>query len=399
LQETNVINFRPDAFIPYGRQSIDENDINAVIEVLQSNWLTSGPKISEFEAAVADYAGAQEAVAVSSGTAALHAAIYALNISVNDEVILPPITFAATANAIIYQGGTPVLADVSPDTLLIDPAQVEKRITDKTKAIIGVDYSGHPCDYDALRAIAEKYGLYLIADSCHAIGALYKDQHISRLADLTVLSFHPVKHITTGEGGMVLTNIDRLVERMRRFRNHGIDVDASQRQTNGSWHYQITDTGFNYRLTDIQCALGLSQMKKLPVFLARRRQIAGQYDRSLLRIKGIVPLTVKSDVRHAYHLYVIRVQNGLSRRQMFQHLREAGIGVNVHYIPIHHHPYYQKTLGYQKGDFPVADTAYEEIISLPIFPDMTDGEVETVLKTINMFTRTQGGEINDTVRQ
>ncbi|MCP4566239.1 MAG: aminotransferase class I/II-fold pyridoxal phosphate-dependent enzyme, partial [FCB group bacterium] len=247
--------------IPYGRQSIDEEDIQSVVEVLRSDWLTTGPKVDAFEHALADYVGAEYGVAVSSGTAALHCAMYALGIGPGDEVILPPMTFAATANCVVFLGGTPVFADVQPDTLLIDPVAVEKKITKRTRAIIAVDYAGQPCDYDSLRDIANSHGLSLIADGCHALGAVYKGHRVGSLADMTVFSFHPVKHITTGEGGMITTNDPKFAGRMRRFRNHGIDTDFRQREQQGSWYYEMVDLGYNYRITDMQCALGLSQLK------------------------------------------------------------------------------------------------------------------------------------------
>ncbi|WP_456324643.1 UDP-4-amino-4,6-dideoxy-N-acetyl-beta-L-altrosamine transaminase [Desulfonauticus submarinus] len=372
-------------YIPYGCQSIDEDDIVSVCSVLRSDWLTTGPKVSEFEQAIANYVGARYAVAVSSGTAALHCAMYALGIGPGDEVIMPPITFAATANCVCYMGGRPVFADVEPDTLLINPDDVEKQITPKTKAIIAVDYAGQPCDYDKLQVLAKKYGLALVADGCHALGAKYKGKKVGSLADLTVFSFHPVKHITTGEGGAIVTDNEELAERMRKFRNHGISLDAQQREKIGSWFYEIEELGYNYRITDIQCALGISQLKKLPVFLKRRREIARQYDLAFKDIKEIFPLTVKKNILHAYHLYVVRLNSklaGMDRKDLFQKLRKKGIGVNVHYIPVHLHPFYRRKFGYGLGLCPVAEDAYEEILSLPIFPGMGDGDVERVVEAV-----------------
>ena len=260
---------------------MDEADIEAVIQVLRSDWLTTGPKVEAFEQAVAQYGGATYGVAVNSGTAALHAAMYAIGIGPGDEVIVPAMTFAATANSVVYQGGTPVFADVEPQTLLLDPRQVVAKITPRTKAVVAVDYAGQPCDYTALRDIAEKHGVYLIADACHALGGAYQGKPVGSLADLTVFSFHPVKHITTGEGGMVVTAYSELAERMRMFRNHGITSDHRQRDQRGTWYYEMTDLGYNYRLTDLQCALGLSQLQKLAAWLSRRQMIAGCYDASL----------------------------------------------------------------------------------------------------------------------
>jgi len=439
-------------FIPYGRQQIDEDDIQAVVDVLRSDWLTTGPKVGEFEQAVADYVGAKHAVAVSSGTAALHAAMYAIGIEQGDEVIVPPMTFAATANCVVFQGGTPVFADVDSCTLLIDPNEVEAKITPKTKAIIAVDYAGQPCDYDALRRIAERHDLILVADACHALGAEYKGKKVGTLADLTVFSFHPVKHITTGEGGMVTTDDSEFVERMRMFRSHGITRNPNkftvyrspftdQRQTtdheqritdndfqrttdNGQrstslWFYEMQDLGYNYRITDIQCALGLSQLKKLPKFLERRHEIAALYDKALADIPGIEPLGLRADVlpatqskdrpssfsfspssmlsalcamrsSHSYHLYVIRIDSnisGIDRTALFTKLWEKGIGVNVHYIPVHLHPFYREKFHTVTGLCPMVEAAYEQIISLPMFPGMTDENVEQVILTLKKIIR------------
>jgi perosamine synthetase len=379
-------------FIPYGRQSIDEKDVAAVCSVLRSDWLTTGPKVAEFEQAVADYVGAKYAVAVSSGTAALHAAMYAIGIKLGDKVIIPPITFAATANCVVYQGGTPVFADVDPDTLLLDPAKVEEKITEKTKAIIGVDYAGQPCDWDRLREIADRHKLRLVADGCHALGAEYKGRKVGSLADMTVFSFHPVKHITTGEGGMITTDNAELTERMRLFRNHGITRDPKcfspltsdlrPPTSDFSWFYEIVDLGYNYRMTDFQCALGISQLQKLPKFLKRRREIAARYDEAFSGLSGINPLAVRPDVLHAYHIYVIRVDSGalgIDRTTLFTSLREKGIAINVHYIPVHFHPFYMEKFHACPGLCPVAEAAYEQIISLPMFPGMTDENVEKVV--------------------
>lgn len=367
--------------IPYGRQSIDEDDIQNVVGVLRSDWLTTGPMVEKFERAVAEYVDAKFAVAVSSGTAALHAAMYALNVRSGDEIILPPMTFVATANCIVYQGGTPVFAEVESDTLLIDPEKVEEKITQKTKAIITVDYAGQPCEYDTIRKITDKYGLALLTDGCHALGAEYKDKKVGALADMTVFSFHPVKHITTGEGGMVVTDDAIFMERMKNFRNHGITSDFRAREEHGTWHYEMKDLGYNYRITDIQCALGVSQMKKLPAFLSRRREIAGIYDDAFKNSEEITPLAVRGKVRHAYHLYVIRIK-GTERSKVFKVLREQGIGVNVHYIPVHLHPFYNQRFGTGPGLCPVAENAYEEIISLPMFPGMSDLDIDKVITAI-----------------
>ncbi len=369
--------------IPYSRQIIEEEDISSVIEVLRSDWLTTGPKVLEFEEKFANQVGARYAISVSSGTAALHSAMFALGIGCGDEVIVPAITFAASANCVVYQGGTPVFVDVDPDTLLIDPSQVEVKINQRTKAIVAVDYAGHPCDYDRLREIAIHHDLYLVADACHSLGGKYKGRNVGTLADLTVFSFHPVKHITTGEGGMVVTDCLEFAERIRRFRNHGISIDHSQRAEEGTWYYEMLDLGYNYRLSDIQCALGVSQLNKLGKRVSRRQEIARHYDKAFSEILEISPLMTRPEVSHAYHLYVIRLvleRLREGRERIFKSLRSEGIGVNVHYIPVHLHPFYRKHFGTKIGDCPVAERSYERIISIPIFPAMKDQDIERVIE-------------------
>lgn len=368
--------------IPYGKQFIDEDDIQAVVEILRSDWLTTGPKVAEFESAFANYVGAKEAVAVSSGTAALHASMYALGIGPGDEVIVPAITFVATANCVVFLGGKPVFCDVDAGSLLIDPSLLEAKVTPRTKAVIAVDYTGQPCDYDAILKTTRKHGLYLAADSCHALGGEYMGKKVGTIADVTAFSFHPVKHITTGEGGMVVTNDSKLADRMRLFRNHGINIDYRQREENGTWFYELVDLGFNYRLTDIQCALGMSQLKKLPKWIERRTQIAKKYDQAFAEIDEIEPLQVRENVKHAYHLYVVRLSDEIEKARVFKKLRESDIGVNVHYIPVHLHPYYRKAFGTNPGLCPIAEGAYEKILSLPIFPAMTEENVESVIESV-----------------
>jgi perosamine synthetase len=376
--------------LPYGHQWLDDEDIAAVVKALRSDWLTTGPKVDEFERAFAEAVGAKEAVAVSSGTAALHAAMYAVGIGPGDEVIVPAMTFAASANCVVFQGGMPVFADVSPDTLLLDPVQVEARVTPRTKAIIAVDYAGQPCDYDALRAIACKHGLTLVADACHALGGTYKGRPVGSLADLSVFSFHPVKHITTGEGGMITMDDPQLARRMRIFRNHGITSDHRQREQQGSWFYEMVDLGYNYRITDIQCALGLSQLRKLSAWVKRRQEIAQRYNAAFAEVPAVRPLDVRAEVSHAYHLYVVRLdltRLQVTRGQVFAALRAEGIGVNVHYIPVHLHPFYRERFGTKPGMCPAAEAAYEQIVSLPIFPQMMDTDVEDVIRAVRKVVR------------
>ncbi len=365
------------SFIPYGRQCIDQDDIQAVIDVLQSDYLTTGPAVARFEGDVCAFTGAKYGIAVSNGTAALHAAMHALGISKGDEVIVPPITFVATSNAVLYCGGAPVFADVIEDTLLIDPVAVEAAITPRTKAIIAVDYAGQPCDWDALRSIADKHGLALVADACHAIGAEYKGRKVGTLADITVFSFHPVKHITTGEGGMAVTDNAEYAEKMHHFRGHGITTTAAEREKMGGWYYEMQELGYNYRITDFQCALGSSQLKKLPQWIAKRNALAQEYDIAFAG-SSVRPLTKRNDALHAYHLYVVRVEH---RDRKFKELRDAGIGVNVHYMPVYLHPYYQG-LGYKKGLCPVAEKIFSEILTLPLWVGMEALELSRVSKAL-----------------
>jgi perosamine synthetase len=367
-------------FIPYGRQSIDSQDIQAVVEVLGSDWLTTGPAVDAFEKAFAQAAGTSHAVAVSNGTAALHAALHAAGVGPGDEVVVPPMTFAATANAVLYCGAKPVFCDVRPDDLLLDPALVEARITPRTRAILAVDYAGHPCDYDALRAIADANGLKLLADACHAVGGSYRQRPVGSLADFSTFSFHPVKHMTTGEGGMITTQDAQAAATMRAFRNHGITTDHRQRAHKGTWFYEMVELGFNYRITDMQCALGLSQLSRLPDWIRRRREIATWYNEFFAGCESIQPLAVCGQVEHAYHLYVVRLEGAAARNrsEVFDAMRAAGIGVNVHYIPVHMHPYYRKNLQTAPGQCPVAEQAYGQILSLPMYPGLSKGDVDRV---------------------
>lgn len=372
-------NAPPAAPLPYGRHWIDEEDIRAVVETLRGDWLTTGPRVEQFEQAFARTVGARQAVAVSSGTAALHAALAALRIGPGDEVILPPLTFAATANAVLYQGATPIFADIEPDTLLIDPEQVKRKMTPRTRAIIAVDYAGQPCDYERLRGIAWRHGLALVADACHALGGDDRGRRVGSLADASTFSLHPVKPIAAGEGGVVTTDDAQLARRMRSFRNHGIESTARERTAQGTWHYEMTELGYNYRLSDIQCALAHSQLRKLTAWVERRREIAARYDEVVAGLHGIRPQTPRPDVAHAYHLYVVQsFAPAPPRDVLFDRLRAAGIGVNVHYIPVHLHPYYRRRLGTAAGLCPVAEAASQRLLSLPIFPKMTDADVDRV---------------------
>lgn len=371
--------------LSYGRQWIEDDDIAAVIEALRSDALTGGPRVARFEQAFAAVVGTAEAVAVCNGTAALHSAYAALQIQPGDEVIVPTMTFSATANAAVLLGARPVFVDVQPETLLIEPTDVEAKITPRTKAIVAVDYAGQPCDYDALRRIADRNHLALVADACHALGGAYKGKPVGRLADLSTFSFHPVKPIATGEGGMITTDDAVLARRMRQFRNHGITTEARDRERNGTWFYEMVGLGNNYRLSDIHCALGISQLRKLPSWSARRRALAARYDAAFAALPGLRPLATRTDVVHAYHLYVVRLDLSrlrLHRAEIYRELRERGLGVNVHYIPVHLQPFYRERFDTKPGMCPAAEQAYEEILTLPLFPQMSDADADDVIQIV-----------------
>lgn len=371
-------------YIPYGRQSIDENDIKAVEEVLRSDYLTTGPKIEEFEGKVAAYTGAKYAVAIANGTAALHAACYAAEIGEGDEVITTPITFAASSNCVLYCGGKPVFADIDEKTYNISPEDIERKITSATKAIIAVHFTGQPCEMEKIHNIARKHNLIVIEDAAHALGAQYKGKMVGSISDMTTFSFHPVKHITTGEGGMILTNNDRLYQRLKLFRTHGITRDDKLMTKNdGPWYYEQLELGFNYRITDIQCALGISQMDKLPEFLNRRKNIAARYNEAFADNDNIQIPYQESGCDNAWHLYIIRMKNG-KRKEVFEKLRKAGIGVNVHYIPVYQHPYYRNH-GYKDTICSNAEEYYKECISLPLYPGLKDEEQGYVIKKVLEF--------------
>jgi len=370
-----------ETLLPYGRQAIDEADVAAVVEALRSDWLTTGPRVGEFEEAFAAAVGAKYAVSFSSGTAALHGAAFAAGLGPGDEAVTTPITFCATANCVLYQRARPFFADVSPDTLNLDPVAAEEKISARTKAILPVDYSGHAADLDALMDLAERHGLTVIEDASHALGGEYHGRRVGSVAHMTTFSLHPVKHVTTGEGGVVTTDRADFAETLRRFRNHGISSDARQRQSAGQWQYEMVLLGMNYRLPDMNCALGLSQMKKLDRNLLRRREIAASYGTRLAGLPGLLLPHVRPEVIPAWHLYAVRV-DAAKRAEVFRALRAENIGVNVHYIPVHLHPYYRERFGYKGGEFPVAEAAYEQLLSLPMFPAMTDEDVSDVVRAM-----------------
>lgn len=374
-------------FLPYARQSIDASDVRAVANVLRSSHLTTGPAVEKFERKFADMTGAKYAVAVSSGTSALHVALAAAGIGPGDEVVTTPYSFAATSNAILHAGAVPKFADIRPDTFNIDPEWVEKEIRKRTRAVLAVHFAGLPCDLDHLRRICRRRGLRLIEDAAHALGAVYKGRPIGSVGDLTTFSFHPAKHITTGEGGMITTSSKVFAERMRRFRNHGITADVNQRIKQNSWKYDIHEIGYNYRLSDIHCALGMSQLDKLGRFVRRRREIALMYRSELRNLDEIVlPEGEKTaGTIHSWHLFMVRLRLNrirADRDAVFRELRRKGIGVNVHYMPIHLFKYYRTRFGCRFGDFPNAERLFQEALSLPLFPSMTRSDVRRVVKAL-----------------
>ncbi|MBU1165636.1 UDP-4-amino-4,6-dideoxy-N-acetyl-beta-L-altrosamine transaminase [Candidatus Micrarchaeota archaeon] len=380
--------------IPYGKQEIDQSDIDAVIQTLKGDWITSGPKIDEFEKAIAEYVGAKHAVAVNSGTSALDIAVGALELPEGSEIITTPFTFVATSNCILYNGCKPIFADIDLKTYNIDPDEIRKKITKKTKAIIYVDYAGQPCDIDEIREIAQEHDLKLIEDAAHAIGAEYKGKKVGSLADMTEFSFHPVKHITTGEGGIVTSNNEELVKKMRMLRNHGMDRSLRERLgPNASYAYDIKTLGRNYRITDIQCALGYSQLKKLDGIIEKRTRIAAAYAKAFDEMDGITTPFVKNDVKHAWHLYTILLDKGMDRDKFFNEMRTREIGVNVHYIPIYMFSYYKKLEGaaMDKNNFPNTNDVFSRIITLPLYPGLETIEIEKVVNAVRECTNSDKG--------
>jgi UDP-4-amino-4,6-dideoxy-N-acetyl-beta-L-altrosamine transaminase len=370
-------------YLPYGRQWIDEADHEAVAEVLGSDFLTTGPAVEGFESDLRAATGAQHAIAVNSGTSALHAAYFAAGLGPGDEIVTSPLTFAATANAALYLGASVRFADIDPGTGNLDPEAAEAAISDRTRLVVAVDYTGQPADYDAFDRIGRARDLIIVADAAHSLGAMYHGRPVGTLAGLTELSFHPVKLITTGEGGAVTTADDEWAARARRFRTHGIRREPDEMERNeGAWWYEQHDLGFNYRITDLQCALGSSQLRRLGAFVARRREIARRWTEALADLDQLVLPVVAEDVEPAWHLYVVRVAGDpVRRRPFFDRLRELGLGVQVHYIPVPWHPYYRE-LGFRPGAQPIAEDWYRRAVSLPIFPRMTDAELDGAIERV-----------------
>lgn len=367
-------------FLPYSTQWISDEDIEAVIETLKSPFLTTGPKVKEFEEVVAQYVGAKYAVSFANGTAALHGACYAAGIGEHDEVITTPITFAASANCARYMGAKVVFADIDEHTYNIDPQEIARHITPQTKAIIPVDFTGQPVDIDAIMDIAHANNLVVIEDGAHSLGADYKDRKVGVTADMTMFSFHPVKPVTTGEGGIIVTNNEEYYKKLLLFRGHGI-TQTPYAEEQGGWYYEMVDLGFNYRMTDIQAALGVSQMKKLDGFIKKRQELAALYTEKLTMIDGVTAPQQLANTNSGWHLYSVQLNPetlGKSRKQIFEELRAANIGVHVHYIPVYWHPYYQE-LGYARGLCPKAEKWYDNALSLPLHPQMSEEDVDMVL--------------------
>ncbi len=372
--------------IGYGRQYIDEEDIAAVVAALTSPAITCGPRISELEQKLCEVTGAKYAVAVSNGTAALHVAAMAAGIGEGDEVIVSPITFAASANCVLYCGGKPVFADINPETYNIDPTSIRKLITPKTKAIVAVDFTGQAVELEEIREICQEYNLTLIEDAAHAIGTKYNGRPVGSVADMTTFSFHPVKTVTCGEGGAVTTNDEDLYKKLLLYRAHGITRDEEQmvHPTDARWYYEQVELGYNYRLTDIQAALLMSQLKKLQAFSARRKQIVKKYNEAFADMPEILVQKEIEASDTTRHLYILRLNLELlhcDRRQFFDAMVAENIVPQVHYIPVYWHPYYEK-LGYEKGLCPNAEKLYEEMLSIPLFYAMTDEDVEDVIRAV-----------------
>lgn len=374
-----------DSFIPYARQSIDKKDIDAVIEVLKSDYLTTGPKIKEFEEALASVTGTGYSVAFSSGTAALHAACFVSGVAEGDEIITSAMTFAASANCAFYVGAKPVFADIDPVTYNIDVKDIEKKITNRTKAIIPVHYTGQPCQMDKIVQLAKEHNLTIIQDASHALGAEYKNKKIAQYGDMTIYSFHPVKHITSGEGGAIATNDYELYQKLLQFRVHGITREKDRMsEYHGGWYYEQQFLGYNYRITDIQTVLGLSQLKRLDEFIEKRKHIAYKYNKAFDELKGVTIPNQLQNTQSSWHIYVLQFELdklNIVRKDIYDKLRNMNIGVNVHYIPVYYHPFYRNK-GYKKGLCPEAEKLYEGIITLPLYPDLKDEQVEYIISCV-----------------
>lgn len=374
-------------FLPYNQPSIDEDEIAAVVETLRSGWLTTGPRTRQFEERFAAYAGAEHAVALSSATAALHLALIAAGIGPGDEVILPTYTFAACGHVVVHLGATPVLVDSSADDLNIDPAAIERALTPRTRAVMAVHFAGQPCRMDEILALCQRHRLFLLEDAAHAVGARYRDQLVGSIGDATAFSFYATKNLTTGEGGMLTTNRADVAETARLYALHGMSRDAWKRYgRGGAWFYEVVAPGYKYNMSDLQAALGLTQLAKLDERNRRRAALAARLSAALAGCAAIELPVTRPEVTHAWHLYTIRLHLDalrIDRAGFIEEMAKRDIGCSVHFIPLHRHPYYRDTFGFQATDFPVADNAYERLISLPLYPAMTEADVDRVAATVH----------------
>lgn len=381
-----------DSYIPYNRPSIDEEEIAAVVETLRSGWITTGPRTAEFERRFAAYTGATHAIGLSSATAALHLALLAAGVGPGDEVIVPVFTFAACAHVVVHLGATPVFVDSSPDDLNLDPVAVERAVTPRTRAVMVVHYAGQPARMDALLEIAQRHGLFVLEDAAHAVGARYRGRPAGALGDAAAFSFYATKNMATGEGGMLTTSRDDVAETVRLFALHGMSRDAWKRYgRGGSWFYEVVAPGYKYNLSDIQAALGLTQLERLDERNSRRRMLACRLTDALAACEAVEPLAVRSEVDHAWHLYVIRLRDGalaIDRNRFIEELEARGIATSVHFIPLHLHPYYREMHGTRVGDFPVAESSFERAISLPLYPSMSEGDIDRVAEAVCDVERT-----------
>jgi dTDP-4-amino-4,6-dideoxygalactose transaminase len=377
--------------LPFHKPEITDDDVQSVVETLRSGWLTTGPKVKRFEEDFAKYVGCTHAVAVNSGTAALHLALDAIGIKEGDDVIVPTLTFAATAEVVIYFKAKPVLVDCRPDTLNLDPDQIEKAITPRTKAIIPVHLAGQSCDMDRIIELARHHNLKVIEDAAHALPAAYHGKNVGTIGDITCFSFYATKTITTGEGGMATTENPDWARRMRMMSLHGISLDAWDRYTDkGSWYYEIIHPGYKYNLTDVAAALGIEQLKRCDRFWEARRRIAGHYHEAFADLPEIRVPACMPDIQHAWHLYIIQLNNDrlrINRQDFIKALKSENIGTSVHFIPLHLHPFYRDGFGYAPADFPQASAAFERIISLPIYPSMTEADVRDVIVAVRKLVQ------------
>ncbi|MCG1024845.1 DegT/DnrJ/EryC1/StrS family aminotransferase [Dehalobacter sp.] len=378
---------RREQFLPYALPLIEEDDIEAVVDSLKSNWISKGPKTVEFERRFAEYIGVKHAIALNSCTAGLHIALLAAGIGAGDEVITTAMTFAASSNVIIHCGATPVLTDIDPKTMNIDPARIEEKITAKTKAIIPVHLAGLPCQMDEILEIAKKYNLFVLEDAAHGTYTKYKDRMVGTIGDAAAFSFYATKNLATGEGGMLTTNDDELAGKMRVLSLHGMSRNAWNRfSERGSWYYEIEYPGYKYNMTDIQAAMGMTQLAKLESMQARREVIWQRYNEAFSRLPEIEVPNDFDYARHARHLYMIRLNLDkltADRAEVIELLKEENIGTSVHYIPLPYHPYYRDTYGYKPGDFPKTEALYERIISLPLYPGMSDADIQDVIEAVH----------------